>query len=554
MIEAKGSINEVSSRPARRSTRTRIKGERSWGRIIHAVPPAAYLDQRLHLRLDAFTREQLDQVRALFVHDNPELKKWKAFQYGQFAPKEFVSTWKQTAGYLHVPRGRLDEVLEVLDRTAPEKQAFVGSMLDDRRVPGRMHEFTLKGLERRDYQERLVDVAVKRETCLWRAPTASGKTSGAFRFIEEVGTWSLVVVPNRALLDQWAKRVQENFGFKPGIVQGAKKSFAPITIALQPSLLGVLDEAALHFGALICDEVQLFAAKTFNEVVESIPSRYRLGISADEKRSDGKEYLLYDQFGALLPEATVDRSILLEQGAVCDVAVRLVPTDFRADWYAVLEPDAKFLKRAELIEQMTNDADRNATIVACAEWCLQEQEQVAVLSARREHCEVLDGLITQLTPTGRLLGGARDHGDFTESLKRFASGEVKAVVGTYAAIGVGFESHRRLARGVFATPLATQDTVRMQFMQYLGRFARAAPGKTHGLVYVPFDPHVHGDRPVRLIRKWVSDCQVLDRRTGQFVSATQFLKGFKSEKAIRRLEKQQPEQHDDLFQRRPRGG
>lgn len=519
------------------------------------MPPAAYLDQRLHLRLDAFSRDQLDRVRALFVHDNPERKKWERFRFGKFPPKEFVSTWGQNNGYLHVPRGRLDEVIAAL---ACGARVLWGQDIDDRRVAGKVYQFKLTGLERRDYQERLVEVAVDRQTCLWRAPTASGKTSAAFRFIERVGTWSLVVVPNRALLDQWSKRVRECFGFTPGLVQGSKKQFAPITVALQPSLLSVLDEAGLHFGAIVCDEVQLFASKTFNQVVEAIPARYRLGISADEKRADGHEYLLYDQFGALLPEATVDRVTLLELGAVCDVAVRLVPTDFRADWYVHLTPDEKFRQRSRLLDEMANDSDRNAMVVDCARRCLDEGEQVAVLADRREHCAMLDALVTQLTPTGRLLGGAADHADFKESLERFASGDLKAVVGTYKAIGVGFESHRRLARGVFASPLATQDTVRMQFNQYLGRFARAAAGKDRGLVYVPFDPRVHGDRPVRLIKKWVSDVTVLDSSSGEFVPANVYLKGFKREKAQRRSQEQQPADlpDDDLFrsaQRRPRG-
>lgn len=516
---------------------------------LPALPPVAYLDQRLHLRLDAFTRAQLDRVRALFVHDNPAFKKWQAFRFGKYPPKEFVSTWGQTGGYLHLPRGRAVEVYQAIrgELSDGPLMGTPGFEVDDRRVAGKLHAFKLTGLERRDYQEQLVDIALERQTCMWQAPTASGKTSAAFRFIERAGTWSLVVVPNRALLDQWATRVRDCFGFRPGLVAGGKREFAPITVALQPSILGCLDEAALHFGAIVCDEVQTFAAKTFNQVVEAVPSRYRLGISADEKRADGCEYLLYDQFGSLLPAAVVNRDLLLELGAVCDVAVRLVPTDFRADWYAQLTPDEKFRRRAELLTQMAEDPGRNAVIVDCANRCLNEGEQVAVLAERREHCSMLDALVTQLTPTGRLLGGAADHADFKASLARFAAGELRAVVGTYKAIGVGFESHKRLARGVFASPLATQETVRMQFMQYLGRFARAAAGKLGGLVYVPFDPAVHGDRPVRLIKKWVSNVSVLDPSSGQFIPAAQYLKEFKREKAQRRSQEQPAEPDDDLF-------
>ncbi len=203
---------------------------------------------------------------------------------------------------------------------------------------------------------------------------------------------------------------------------------------------------------------------------------------------------------------------------------------------------------------MNADEARNALVVSAAQWCLDEGEQVAVLTQLREHCARLDGLIQQLCPTGQLLGGEGDHKVFVDSLTRFAAGELRAVVGTYKAIGVGFESHQRLARGVFASPLATQETVRMQFMQYLGRFARSAAGKHDAIVYVLFDPFIHGDRPVRLIRKWVDDCTVLDE-SGAFIPAKQYLKGTRSENKKRGSSTPTGEDNpdDDLFQQRPRG-
>lgn len=478
------------------------------------MPPAAYLDQRLHLSLGAFTSAQLNEVRGLFVHDNPEYDKWVRYKPTPWAPKKTVGTWKQSEGYLHVPRGRLDEVLHV-----------VGSSLDidDRRQVGSTHRFKLKGIDDRDYQTKLVDVAVKLETGLWRSPQGSGKTSTAFRFIEAVGVSSLVVVPNRALLDQWAKRVRFHFGIEPAIIQGSRKKPGPITIALQPSLLTCIDEVAPYFGAIVCDEVQLFAAKTFNAIIEQCPARYRLGISGDERRADGKEYLIHDQFGRPTEAGTVARSAMLEQGHIVDVEVRFVPTEFRADWYVGLSPKQKFERRTTLIDEMSADDGRNQVALQCARWCLEEGQQVAVLSMRREHCQRLDAMITPLCPSGLLLGSEGDRETFEDSLRLFAAGDLKAVVGTFKAIGVGFETHAALARGVFVSPVVTADTAEQQLMQYLGRFARPSPGKDRAVVYFLYDPHVHGTKPIKLVRKWVRHCSVVTT-SGEVTPAAEFLK------------------------------
>ena len=470
------------------------------------MPPAAYLDQRLHLSLGAFTVDQLNAVRGLFVHDNPEYDKWVRYKPTPWPPKQTVGTWKQSGGYLHVPRGRMSEVLGALKAAGP---VGTGLGVDDRRQVGRTHSFKLTGLDDREYQTRLVDLAVEHETCLWRSPQGSGKTSTAFRFIERVGVSSLVVVPNRALLDQWAKRVRSHFRVEPSIIQGKRKQPGPITIALQPSLLTCIDEVAPYFGAIVCDEVQLFAAKTFNAIIEQCPARYRLGISGDERRADGKEYLIHDQFGEPPAGGIVERTEMLDQGHIVDVELRFVATDFRADWYVGLSPKQKFDQRTRLIEEMGASDERNQVALQCARWCLDEGEQVAVLAMRREHCQRLDAMITTLCPSGLLLGGEGDRDTFEDSLKHFAGGDLKAVVGTFKAIGVGFETHAALARGVFVSPVVTSDTAQQQLMQYLGRFARPSPGKQRAVVYFLYDPHVHGTKPLKLARKWVRHVSVV---------------------------------------------
>ncbi len=84
--------------------------------------------------------------------------------------------------------------------------------------------------------------------------------------------------------------------------EASSEDVQPITIAIQKTLAahGVDDELRSFFGAVICDEVQLFGAKTFYEVIDPWPAKYRIGVSADERRKDRKEFLIHHQFGEVV--------------------------------------------------------------------------------------------------------------------------------------------------------------------------------------------------------------------------------------------------------------
>jgi superfamily II DNA or RNA helicase len=481
------------------------------------------VDNRLRVATKYLTQQTLDELRRAFTYENPEWKKLRAFGFKKRV-KRTLRTWEFEKDWLTLPRGGLQRVRDIL-RGAGHKW-----WVDDRRSEGSANRTAQSyngravpehQLELWDFQERLVKAAIERENCLWRSPQASGKTSASIAFASRVNLPSLFVVSTTNLLDQWLKRCRKELGIEPGVIQGKRREIRSVSVGMQQTLRDCAGELQGKFGLVVCDEVQEFAASTFQEVIDVLDCRYRLGVSADEQRADGKEFLIYDQFGGVAAE--VSHEELVERGFIHEVEVRVVLSDFRADWYRKLKTaKQKVASYDRLMEEMAHDEERQQRVLWCVEQGLADEEQVIVLSNRREHCHAIDAAVVGTgVSSGFLIGGADYRRQFELTLQRLETGEARVAVGTYQAIGVGFD-FPRIARGVLATPVANNAKGDKQFRQFRGRFARTTEGKQGAVLYFIHDPHVFGTRPVRHLCRWSKIVRV--RQGDGWVDGRQYVK------------------------------
>jgi superfamily II DNA or RNA helicase len=319
-----------------------------------------------------------------------------------------------------------------------------------------------------------------------------------------------------------------------GLIRGKTFRIEPVTMAMQQTLWKLPDDAWREinrvFGVVVCDEVQRFAARTFLQCVDRFAARYRVGISADETRKDKKEFLTYDVFGGVAASVTQDR--LVEAGLVHEVAVRVLPTDFRADWYVEHRerwrdkeddeveqpPDYK-----RLLDEIEVDDDRNQLAM---DWALTEAglaRNVLVFSQRREHCRRLNVRAVEAGYGGGLLLGGDDPNDvaeFARVVARVDAGEQRVACGTVQAIGQGHD-WPSIHRGVVATPVANKQS----WGQVRGRICRTTDGKKDAAVYYLWDRHVFGDVPLRNLKRWNKDVSVNDGK--RWVDVGDYLKGGK---------------------------
>ena len=479
------------------------------------------VDNRVRFEAKAIPREALDALKAAFTHKNPDHGKLIAMGRifaAKSIPKEIL-TWTLRDGEFSVPRAGTKRIRAELRRHG------IDFRMADRRIEGEVcsRPAVYCGLPLRDHQREMVAIGMKKQQCIIRSATGSGKTIAAFALIEAIGLNTLVVLPNKGLFRQWSEDAAKNLGLSGdalGMIGDGKKRLRPITIALQSSALARnLEDCGEYFGAVVIDEVQRSAAKTLYDVIDMLPAKYRVGFSASEKRTDRKEFLIYDLFGEAEYEAT--REQMEEAGYIVDVEIRVVPTKFDAPWYGAQNGETDFNK---LLDAMTEDRDRNDLIFSLLDEEVAAGEQAIVLTHRREHARDIHRRYAAAfgthMKTGLMLGDLEpgDEEEFKRTTAGIKSGAMLVSAGTYNALGVGINLPA-VAVGVAATPISNNEQL---VNQVRGRLCRPSKGKPEGRLYVPMDVRVYGNKHIRNLLAWNS--RVVVRDGEKWVEAREWLR------------------------------
>lgn len=489
--------------------------------MIRGVKVEIVVDNRL--RFGRLPERELLALQREFTHRNPERGKLArsiealsrsrtgssqkvlyALKARLKDEKAVIATWRVDEGKLSLPRGGLARARSVLEELEHELDVIDARTEGDPRLLVRPPR---PGPEPRDYQRAIVDAILELEQGLVISPTGSGKTVALTRAIVEAGLPALVIVSTGNLFDQWVRRLQTDLGLSRrdvGEIGQGEERIRPITVGMQQALAagGRAARLAPLFGFLACDEVDLFAAKTFREVIDLFGARYRVGASDDEKRKDRKEFYLYDAFGQRI--AQVDRDKLVERGDILDVEVRLVPTAYRCSWWDELPEGERPTRWGDLLDAMTADTPRNRLAAELAAEGTRAGEQVLVFAHLEDQCLRLRADIAAIEPRVGLFV-ARLKKDFQATLVGFLEGSVRVGVGTYKAIGRALDLPLA-SRGVAATPIHNNQQA---VNQVRGRLCRNAEGKGEASLYVLWDREIFGLAPLRNWVRWSRSSRVL---------------------------------------------
>ena len=454
-----------------------------------------FVKERLYIPRAPEFEDILDELRVKFTHKNPNFAVMKAMGKwtGNIQPQ--IRTWmhvttKEWGDCLSLPRGGTNRVRQVF------KHYNVKPRFMDRRLSLPPITYLHNDVVLRPDQERLAKAMFKRENCLIRSPTASGKTETALKVAEWILKTAgpvLVMVWETELMRQWIERTMLRFGLREqdiGILGGGKKRIAPITIGMQQTLMKQGYRHAHQFGGIIADEVQRFAAPTFQKVIDIFPARYRLGISADESRKDKKQFLIYDAFGEVADE--IEKSQLIEEGKIHDVSIRLVPTNFNCG----IELSSKFIEWAKLpgalkdwkdfIDEMDDDEERNDRIWEFMEPCFKSGNICLIITRRRAAAKYWnDRIHTAGYSSGFLIGGNAT--EFHRTVNGLRRRTIQAGVGTIQKSGVGHDI-KQLDRGFIINPLAKNEQL---FEQVIGRLRRTCDDKQDAVLYYFWDKYCY---------------------------------------------------------------
>ena len=160
-------------------------------------------------------------------------------------------------------------------------------------------------------------------------PTGAGKTVVALKAMEDLGEATLVVVPTLILVDQWRRRLEEDFGVDVGVLGGGSRDVRAITVATYDSASIRAESIGNRFGLLVFDEVHHLPASSYRRIGLMYTAPHRLGLTATLAREDGAHVSLMELVGRVVYEMGVDElvGVHLSDYTVRTVHVPLSPEE-----------------------------------------------------------------------------------------------------------------------------------------------------------------------------------------------------------------------------------
>ena len=413
---------------------------------------------------------------------NPEFDSRQRARRSTWDTPRYLRCYDETLeGDLLLPRGLLPLLTRLTDSA--------GSTLhiDDVRVAGTEQQLSCATDLRAPQTVALREVCIE-DAAVLVAPPGSGKTVIACAAIATRATSTLVLVDRKALADQWRSRLETHIGRKCGQIGGGRsKTTGVVDVALLPTLArrDNVEEITSAYGFVVVDECHHVAAAAFTDVLNRIPARYWLGLTATPYRRDELDDLIYHQLGAhrhtLDAPTAAQLPTTAQEVPAPHPVLHVHPTRFR---YAGDADPGQTGGIAEIYRALVADEDRLSQVVIDVAAAHREGANILVLTSWVSH---LDAMCTRLAEAGieaTVLRGGMKARERQVVSQRLASppDSPLLIVGTASFIGEGFD-----CPPLDTLFLAAPISFRGRLVQNLGRITRPYPGKTTATVHDYYD-------------------------------------------------------------------
>ena len=408
------------------------------------------------------------RLRRLASFSNPVFFKTQALRFSTHGIPRFISCARIEQGYLAIPRGCLDDALELLSENQIEAR------IDDQRESGTKLKATKSLVKLRKNQQAAVRAMSKYDTGILHAPTAFGKTVTAIGMITKRKANTLILVHSRQLLDQWRERLKS---FLPdtdvGIIGGGKKKpTGIIDIATYQSLINKKDntvsELVQDYGHVIVDECHHVSAPRFEMVLNEVRAKYVLGLTATPERQDDHQKIIFMAAGPVRHKV---KSTTEKKFAQRVVVHQLYDSPPRQLIHSKERP-----KISDAYRWIMENDERTQRIVKDVQICVQHSNHPIVLTERREHAETIHTILLEKGIDSVVLKGAMRASERKAVEEKLPTAQVVVATGKY--IGEGFDLPR-LDTLFLAMPIAWKGSL----AQYAGRIHRESDGKEHVAIH-----------------------------------------------------------------------
>lgn len=451
-------------------------GKKRYLPVIDNLPESVELvaANRVYIKTEALPSTLLNQLKRLAAFQNPEFYRRQGLRLSTALTPRVISCSEIIDGYLSLPRGCLDDIVCVLNEYG------IKAEIKDKRVFGKLKRFRFYGKLTIE-QELAARQIVTNEVGVLSAAPGSGKTVLAIYAIAKRKTNTLIMVHRKPLMEQWRSQLSLFLGIDAeeiGQIGGGKdKANGLLDVAMIQSLAtkGGVDDRAADYGFVIVDECHHVSAVSFERVMMEVKARFVLGLTATPYRRDGQQPIIHMQCGPIIHQ--LKHEAVNQDITDCRVVPRFTP--FACEW-----TDKSNIY--ELWPKLIADAGRNEMIAADVKRAVCEGRFPLILTERKEHLALLEGLLSpHIENLGILYGGIglKERRRMLDKLK--ASDTPKAILATGAYIGEGFDEPR-LDTLFIAMPIAFKGKV----IQYAGRLHRKHHAKTDIRIYDYVDRNV----------------------------------------------------------------
>ncbi|MBI5586076.1 MAG: DEAD/DEAH box helicase family protein [Deltaproteobacteria bacterium] len=436
------------------------------------------LSNQIYIEKDGLPSELIGIFVRLAAFQNPEFYRTQALRLPTFNKPRIISCSDDFPRHLGLPRGCLEEVLDVL------RENQIAVQLKDERYHGDPVDVHFRG-RLRPYQIGMVEAVLAADLGVLSAPTASGKTVMAAWIVAARKVNTLVLVHRRQLLDQWRDRLATFLDLplqEIGQIGGGKDSrTGRIDVGIIQSLVrkGAVKDLVSVYGQVIVDECHHLPAFSFEQVLKKAKAKFVLGLTATPIRKDGHHPIILMQCGPLRFKDRARRTAdsLPFEHVVFERETRFkLPGNFQ-------DPGIQ-----DIYQAMALDEERNELIFNDILSALEEKRSPLVLTERKEHLEHLQGRLKNFARNIIVLQGGlgkKQRLKISEQLKTIPDGEERLILATGRYIGEGFDD-ARLDTLFLVMPISWRGTLQ----QYVGRLHRLHDNKRVVQVYDYVDKKV----------------------------------------------------------------
>jgi len=396
-------------------------------------------------------------IRETFNFENPNYIKNERLGFKNFGVPRFIELLTESSDCYHLPRGCVGQLSKIVDITVTDKTTQNPVV------------FPPSSLALRDYQHQALNAMLLGNQGLLISPCGTGKTEIGCAIIHARKQKSLVLVHTKDLAQQWRERIQTRLNIEPGIIGAGKWDDSKlITIATVQSLQNGLEPAfTSQFGLVILDEGHHSPARTFGEIVNQFPTRYRYALTATPKRSDGLEFLMHAAFGRTLYEIQ-DADLSDDQTITPSVVVVETGSYFpEIDSYD------------QLLSRLFQDENRNNLIIETLSKEAIDGHSCLVLSQRISHINLLSKMLNDSFPAIRtaIITGKESQTFRRTALEDMREGKI-AVLFAVQLANEGLDIPK-LDRLFLCAPIRSTS----RLIQQIGRIKRPFPGKQDAVIY-----------------------------------------------------------------------